>query len=109
MKMKRLRHYWFTSISLISCLIFMCNPGFADDTCMFAVTADDVPPNIVILLDNGAEMEQVTWHSGFNNNTEWTPNVAEGSRVDVDVNPEVPANVNGFFNENGYAIVNHGG
>jgi hypothetical protein len=29
-----------------------------------AVTADEVPPNIVILLDNGAEMQQVAWHSG---------------------------------------------
>ena len=34
---------------------------------MFAVTADEVPPNIVILLDNGAEMQQVAWHSGYVN------------------------------------------
>jgi hypothetical protein len=32
-----------------------------------AVTADEVPPNIVILLDNGAEMQQVAWHSGYVN------------------------------------------
>lgn len=39
----------------------------ADDTCVFAVTANDVPPNVVILLDNGAEMEQIIWHPSFNN------------------------------------------
>lgn len=38
---------------------------YADDTCIFMVTADDVPPNIVILLDNGAEMEQIVWHDDY--------------------------------------------
>ena len=45
----------------------------ADDTCMFSVTADDVPPNIVILLDNGAEMQQVQWHSAYENSVDYTP------------------------------------
>lgn len=35
-------------------LVVSVNPGFASDMCMFSVTADDLPPNIVILIDNGA-------------------------------------------------------
>lgn len=40
--------------------------SFADDTCVFAVTANDVPPNVAILLDTGSAMEQVVWNSGYN-------------------------------------------
>ena len=98
MKMKRLRHYWFTSISLISCLIFMCNPGFADDSCIFTVDADAVPPNIVILLDTGAEMEQIEWHSDYNNSIDYTPTVAP----ETDVVPGPGGN--GFFNQYGYIV-----
>jgi hypothetical protein len=61
--MRRLKHYCFTSILFVSCFIFLCTPGFADDTCVFSTTADDVTPNIVILFDNGAEMKHVAWHS----------------------------------------------
>lgn len=49
------------------------NPAFADDSCVYAVTANDVPPNVVLLLDNGAEMEQIIWHSSYNKNTDYTP------------------------------------
>jgi len=91
MKMKRLRHYWFTSAFFISCAIFISSLGFADDTCMFTVTADDVPSNIVILLDNGAEMEQIAWHSGYDNSIVY------------------PAAGSVFTNANGYGIVDHGG
>ncbi len=45
----------------------------ADDTCMFSVTADEVPPNIVLLLDNGAEMQQVQWHSDYTSTDTYTP------------------------------------
>ena len=48
----------------------------ADDTCMFSVTADDVPPNIVILLDNGAEMQQVQWHATYESSIPYTPTPA---------------------------------
>jgi type IV pilus assembly protein PilY1 len=113
--MKRLKNYWFTSILFLSCLIFMCNPGFADDTCIFMVTADDVPPNIVLLLDNGAEMEQVVWYSGYNNSTDYTP-ATDGVDNDVDgvideagEDDVVGGAGNGFFNDNGYGIVKHGG
>jgi type IV pilus assembly protein PilY1 len=89
--MKRSKHYWFNCVLLISCLIFVSNPGFADDTCIFTVTADDVPPNIVILLDNGAEMEQIAWPSDYDNSIVY------------------PAAGSVFTNANGYGIVDHGG
>lgn len=101
--MRRLLTYWFTSIFFIMCVTLTCNPGFADDTCIFAVTADDIPPNIVLLLDNGAEMEQIAWHSSFDNSIDYTPTVA----LQVDVVPN-GAGGNGFFNENGYGVVKHG-
>jgi len=101
--MKRLKKYRFTGMFFIFCFILMCNPGLADDTCMFTVTADDVPPNIVILLDNGAEMEQIIWHAGYDNSIDYTPNVTTES--DIVSNRE---SGNGFFNNNGYTLVKDG-
>lgn len=66
------------------------NPAFADDTCVFAVTANDVPPNVVFLLDNGAEMEQILWHSGYNKDA----NYAVGGSV--------------FTNSGGYVVQKSG-
>ncbi|OGQ98935.1 MAG: hypothetical protein A2505_03360 [Deltaproteobacteria bacterium RIFOXYD12_FULL_55_16] len=66
---------------------------FADDTCVFAVTANDVPPNVVFLLDNGAEMEQIIWHSSYNKDTSYTPAL-----------PTVSA----FSNSSGYAVEKQG-
>ncbi|MGW8300586.1 MAG: hypothetical protein ACWGNO_00890, partial [Desulfobacterales bacterium] len=80
-------------------LVFSVNPGFASDMCMFAVTADDLPPNIVILIDNGAEMKQAVSHGDYDSSIDYTPSV--GSEVDVVPNG---ASGNGFFNENGYGI-----
>jgi type IV pilus assembly protein PilY1 len=54
-------------------LILMSNLALADDTCTFMVTTEDVQPNIVILLDNGAEMDQIQWHPDFNNSIDYTP------------------------------------
>jgi len=82
----------------------MHNLALADDTCIFTVTADDVPPNIVLLLDNGAEMEQIHWHSSYDNSIDYTPNAAE--KKDVVLLPETG---NGFFHDKGYGIVSHGG
>ncbi len=56
---------------------------FADDTCTFQVTSNEVGPNIVFLLDNGAEMEQITWRSGYNNNIDYTPIVSPAPACDV--------------------------
>ena len=102
--MKRMKHYNVTIILTIFSLIFMAYPGIADDTCVFSVTADDIPPNIVLLLDSGAEMEQIVWHSAYDNSTDYTPSVVG----EVDAVPDGAAG-NGFFNQNGYGIDSHGG
>jgi Tfp pilus tip-associated adhesin PilY1 len=97
--MRKLRMMAVSWLVVLFGLVFAVNPGFASDMCMFAVTADDLPPNIVILIDNGAEMKQTAPHGGYDSSVDYTPNVA--SKVDV-----VPNGVsgNGFFNENGYGI-----
>ena len=63
--MKNTYHRLFGISLIIFCLIFQNHMVFADDSCVFMVTADDVPPNIVILLDNGAAMEEIVWHPGY--------------------------------------------
>jgi hypothetical protein len=80
-------------------LVFCDHLGHASDTCMFAVTADDMPPNIVILIDNGAVMKHPVTHGDYDSSVDYTPNVA----TEVDVVPN-GASGNGFFNENGYGI-----
>jgi hypothetical protein len=94
----------------------------ADDTCMFSVTADEVPPNIVLLLDNGAEMQQVQWHSDYTSTDTYTP-VPGGLAIngtdddgdgDIDEADEddvvqTGGSGSGFFNPNGYGMVEHGG
>jgi type IV pilus assembly protein PilY1 len=75
----------------------------ADDTCMFSVTADEVPPNIVLLLDNGAEMQQVQWLPGYDNDVDYTPTPAENDVV------KTGGSGSGFLNPNGYGMVEHGG
>jgi type IV pilus assembly protein PilY1 len=94
----------------------------ADDTCMFSVTADDVPPNIVILLDNGAEMQQVQWHGLYDNSVDYAP-IPTGLAVngldddgdgtidedDEDDFVKTGGSGGGFFNSNGYGLVEQGG
>ena len=74
--MRKTGHYRLTIRFVIFCLVFIGYPVLADDTCVFSVTADDMPPNIVLLPDNGAEMEQVVLHTGFDNSIDYTPVVA---------------------------------
>ena len=80
-------------------LVFPNNFGYASDTCMFAVTADDMPPKIAILIDNGAEMKHAVTHGDYNPGVDYTPNVDP----EVDVVPN-GASGNGFFNDYGYGI-----
>ena len=62
----------------------------ADDTCVFTVgTSEDAKPNVVMLLDTGAEIENVIWHEDYDNNVDYTPAVPVGSRVDVIGGPPV--------------------
>ena len=102
--MKRTNNSWIISIILSMLIVFTAQTVFTDDTCVFMVTADDVPPNIVILLDNGAAMEQIIWHPNYDNSVDYTPNV--GSEIDVVENGT--ATGNGFFKDNGYSIIESG-
>jgi Tfp pilus tip-associated adhesin PilY1 len=97
--MKKLHVIAVLWMAVLFGLVFAVNPGFASDMCMFAVTADDLPPNIVILIDNGAEMKQTAPHGDYDSSVDYTPTV--GTEVDVVSNG---ASGNGFFNKNGYGI-----
>ena len=81
--MSNLKKYRFVNIFVVLCFILTGSPGFAADTCMFMVTADDVPPNIVFLLDNGAEMEQIVWHPNYSNEEDYTPVATVADQCDV--------------------------
>jgi type IV pilus assembly protein PilY1 len=85
-------------------LLLTFNQGHTSDTCMFAVTADDLPPNIVFLLDNGVEMKHPITHADYDSNIDYTP--AVDAQTDVIANN---GSGNGFFNDNGYGIFQHGG
>lgn len=87
---------WF--LFLVGNLI-ICVSAMADDTCTFMSTANDIPPNIVILLDNGAEMEQIVWHSSYSNSTDYTPNPT--TKIDI---VQISSG-NGFYRSKGYSIV----
>ena len=97
--MKKIGKYGLTTLFVIFFIIFMGHSVSADDTCVFSITADDLPPNIVLLLDSGAEMEQVVWRTGFDNSVDYTPVVAP--HVDA---VEISGG-NGFYNDRGYGII----
>ena len=97
--MKKIGKCGLITLFIIFCIIFMGYSVSADDTCVFSITADDLPPNIVLLLDSGAEMEQVVWRTGFDNSIDYTPVVAPQQDA---VN--IPGG-NGFFNDRGYGII----
>jgi len=103
--MKRLYYSLAAILILLFSPIFIGQTGLADDTCVFMVTADDIPPNIVLLLDNGAAMEQIIWHPAYDNGVDYTPVVAP----ETDVVENGTATGNGFFNDNGYSIDIAGG
>jgi Tfp pilus tip-associated adhesin PilY1 len=102
--MKHINYCLTATIILVCCLVLKGPTAFADDTCVFMVTADNVEPNIVVLLDNGAEMQHAVWHADYDNSVDYTPNVA--GQLDV-----VPNGVtgNGFYNNYGYGIYETGG
>ncbi|MCU0558817.1 MAG: PilC/PilY family type IV pilus protein [Desulfobacterales bacterium] len=83
-------------------ILGMTGTARTDDTCVFATTADDVPPNIVILLDNGASMEEITWHPLYNNSASHTPSNC------TDVVQNSPGGI-GFCRDKGYATTVRGG
>ncbi len=101
-------------------LIFAVKPVLSDDTCLFEVSADDVPPNIVLLLDNGAEVEHVAWHGNYDNNIVFTPDVNtdgvdndnDGSLDEADGSEEIQwrdgSTTSGFTNMQGYSLISKG-
>ncbi|MCK5204173.1 MAG: hypothetical protein KAR15_09885, partial [Desulfobacterales bacterium] len=97
--MKHLLSRKLVKILLVISFLFNYHTILADDTCVFMVTADDIPPNITILLDNGVEMKQVIPHPAYDSSVDYTPSVA----TPIDIVPN-GASGNGFFNENGYGI-----
>jgi hypothetical protein len=104
--MKSFHKTSITIILLILTFFLIGHPATADDTCAFMVTADDVPPNIIILLDNGAAMEEIEWHPAYDNNFDYTPGVDIINQSDVVENGV--ASGNGFYNENGYSVFREG-
>jgi Tfp pilus tip-associated adhesin PilY1 len=107
MKMGIMKTKYIIAVTWIAAflgLVFPYHLGYAADTCMFAVTADDMPPNIVILIDNGAEMKHPVTHGDYDSSVDYTPHVDP----EVDVVPN-GASGNGFYNKNGYSIYITGG
>ncbi len=77
---------------------------------MFEVSADDVPPNIVLLLDNGAETKQIVWHANYDNSIDYTPAFAtDGLDNDGDKDIDEKDGSEGFTNDLGYSIDSQGG
>ncbi len=119
--MNRFKKYFYGLI-VFGIFIFLSTvDSRADDTCMFSVTADEVPPNIVLLLDNGAEMQQVQWHSGYTSTGTYTPvpgglalngmdddGDGDTDEADEDDVVQTGGSGSGFFNPNGYGMVDHG-
>jgi Tfp pilus tip-associated adhesin PilY1 len=121
--MKKSRFTLFLDIFLIFGLIFLANTAFASDTCMFEVTADDMPPRIVVLLDNGVAMVHVATHPDYDSSVDYTPvpgglatnGVDDDGDGDIDeADEDDVVNTNGvagsgFFREKGYGIYDWGG
>ncbi len=85
------------SATFLMFLLLAPSQLMADDTCIFNLS-DDVPPNVVLLLDNGAQMEHIITHADYDSTVDNTPSVVTENE-----------GVNGFFNAGGYSIDIAGG
>ena len=76
----------------------------------------------MILLDNGAEMQQIVWHSNYDNSVDHTPEAGglaanaadddDDGTIDEDDEDDIISTNgagSGFFHANGYGIEEHGG
>jgi len=98
-------------------------PNIHNYTCTPIFQTEAVAPNIVFLLDNSAEMEQIAWYPGYDNSIDFTPtpggfavdtidNDGDGVTDEADEDDVVKnkdGTRSGFFNDNGYSVVSHGG
>ena len=93
-------------ISLIGFLVMLTVslPLFsqADDTCIFYPSTDEVPPSIVLYIDNSGEMEEARWHDDFDSTVDWTPKGAVNEAIDD------PKDGDAFLNQHGYGIYTQG-
>jgi len=87
-KIKSLTLFLSLCFSLFISLEKLC---IGDDTCISVLNSSNLPPNIVILLDNGISMRHITWHSKYDNTINYTP---VGGSV--------------FSNDEGYGIIKAG-
>ena len=101
---KTTRNLFFVFFFVCSLILFKNISYASGDSCMFEVTEDQMPPKVVLLLDNGVAMAHAIWHDNFNNDIDFTPIVVS----ETDVVPGGAAG-NGFYNENGYGIFLTGG
>lgn len=76
-------HIWKRGLPLLLVLLFSTGT-WAGDTCIFTVTADSVPPNVLLLLDNGAEMEFLNWHRDYADRIQHAPTTcADANKVAI--------------------------
>jgi len=103
--MKKIKYILIFALLFIFSIVIMDKHAHSSgDSCMFEVTEDQMPPKVVLLLDNGVEMTHAVWHDDFDNSIDFTP--IEGTETDVVANAGAG---NGFFNDNGYGIFLTGG
>lgn len=84
---------------ILGCLFLLCTTATADDSCVFSVTSNDVKPNVMIMLDNGPQVEHIAWHANYDDNVDYTPGGCD---------PSVPSPTC-FTNERGYIYTTHAG
>ena len=112
----------FLSIFFIYGHILTGSAAASGDSCMFEMTAADLPPNIVLFIDNGVEMQHAAWHPDYDNSVDYTPaaggfatnGVDDDGDGDIDEDDEddvlkTNGTGSGFFHENGYMMDIAGG
>jgi hypothetical protein len=102
--MKKSGFILFLTIIFISSQLLTGGKAWASDSCMFMSTVDDLPPNIVFLLDNSVEMQHTIEHPDYNPRVDYTP---AGPQADTVVHGI--ATGTGFYNAYGYQVVSSGG
>jgi type IV pilus assembly protein PilY1 len=74
--MKKTERCGLVTLFVVFCLVFTGSPVFGDDTCVFSMTADDMPPDLALLPDGASVTEQLVRDTGKDNTTDDTPFVS---------------------------------